>query len=108
IAFGSAGPSTIFASIVFHRAPNAPLPSAVIRSTTYDGTSAGGIFGSGGCGAGACATATAAIITETTVSAAQAIRLPGCFLRIWYSFSSFYPRRDGILYHARNQSRKRN
>src|SRR5206468_12421932 len=81
IAFGIAGPSTIFASIVFHRPSNAASPSAVIKSTTYDGTSVGGIFGSGGCG-GACATATAAIIMKITVSAAQAIRLPGCFLRI--------------------------
>src|SRR5213593_3218068 len=66
MAFGSAGPSTIFASIVFHRPLNAVMPSAVIRSTTCDGTSAGGIFGSGGCGAcGACPSATIAIMQIT-------------------------------------------
>ena len=64
---------------------------AILQQRVNDGTSVGGILGSGDCGAcggaGACATATVAIIMDNTVSAAQAIRLPGCFLRIWYSFS---------------------
>src|SRR6266568_3527458 len=71
------------------------MPSAVIRSTTCDGTSVGGIFGSGG--GGACATATVAIIMETTVSAALAISLPGCFLRI---SSSFFCAQEGYSLHT--------
>ena len=43
----SAGHSTSFASIPFHRAPNAAEPSAVIRSTTCAGGTRGAI---GGCG----------------------------------------------------------
>src|SRR5262249_8362177 len=87
MALRIAVPSTILASMVFHWAPNAPLPSAVIKSTTYDGTSAGGIFGSGGCG-GACATATIALIMKITVSPAQAISLSAGILRISSSFLS--------------------
>ena len=43
----SAGHSTIFASIAFHRAPNAADPATVIRSTTCAGGTNGAI---GGCG----------------------------------------------------------
>jgi hypothetical protein len=43
----SAGHSTIFASIVFHRASNAADPSMVIRSTTCIGGSNGAIAGCG-------------------------------------------------------------
>src|SRR5712692_8308722 len=89
MAFGNAGPSTIFASIVFHWAPNALMPSAVIRSTTCDGTRVGGICGAGGAGAaaGTCAPATVAIIMGTT-NTAQAMNLPKSFLRI--SSSRFF------------------
>src|SRR5436853_2331811 len=88
MAFGNAGPSTIFASIVFHWAPNALMPSAVIRSTTCDGTRVGGICGAGGAGAaggaaGTCAPAMVAIIMGTTANAAQAMmNLTRSFLRI--------------------------
>jgi hypothetical protein len=41
----SAGHSTIFASIAFHRAPNAADPSRVIRSTTCTGGNDGAISG---------------------------------------------------------------
>src|SRR5258708_14177236 len=50
---GSGALSTILASMVFHCAPNAADPAAVIRSTDSEGTSEGGICGGGGAGAAA-------------------------------------------------------
>src|SRR6516164_9959650 len=52
MAFGSAGPSTIFTSMCLHWAPNAAMPSAVNRSTTCaggkTGASCGGDVGGSG------------------------------------------------------------
>src|SRR5712671_7435127 len=39
--------------MVFHVAPSARMPSAVIRSTVWAGTSCGGMIGAGGGGSGA-------------------------------------------------------
>src|SRR5215510_9064889 len=69
MAFGSAGPSTIFASMCFHWALKAAMPSAVIRSTTCAGTSAGAICG-GDVGGSGCADT--AMIKEAVASTAPA------------------------------------
>src|SRR6516164_473520 len=45
MAFGSAGPSTIFTSMCFHWAPNTAMPSAVNRSTTCAGGKTGASCG---------------------------------------------------------------
>src|SRR5712691_9948360 len=72
MAFGNAGPSTIFASMVFHCARNAAMPSAVIRSTKWAGTRDGAMTGSGAGAtgaAGACAAAIVAIVMGTAPTA---------------------------------------
>src|SRR5436309_12475439 len=83
MAFGNAGPSTIFASMVFHCARNDAMPSAVIRSTKRAGTRDGAKTGSGGAGAagagGACA---AAILMEAAPSTEHATSQQKSFVSI--------------------------
>ena len=88
-----AGPSTIFASMFFHCALNAAMPSGVIRSTTWFGGSDDGITGGGGAGAatgaggGPCATVTAEIVREPAARAAHAAKMPGFLVCIFFSSS---------------------
>ena len=58
----------IFASIVFHCAPNAADPCAAIKSTTNAGGSEGGIIGAGAAGAGVCATAAGSIAHKVSMA----------------------------------------
>src|SRR5258707_8492597 len=81
MAAGGAAPSTFFASMVFHCAPNAAIPGTVIRSTTSDGTSVGAICG-GDVGGGAWADAPVAIIIGIKASAAPATSLPRSLMHI--------------------------
>src|SRR2546425_9523831 len=60
MASGIAGTSMIFASRVFHCAPNRADPSSVIRSTVHTGGSDGAIAG---CGAANGRTGVAAMMT---------------------------------------------
>src|SRR5690349_24331776 len=77
MAFAIGAPSTIFASMLFHCAPNTADPSAVIRSTDFTGTREGGIRGKGGTGAaagvGVCAAAIFGIMATRAASAAHII-----------------------------------
>src|ERR1700720_1270199 len=106
-----AGPSTILASMVFHCAPSAADPCAVIRSTESEGTSDGGICGAGGGGggaaggggvaAGACADAIVDIVTGIAASTAQASR-PRIALRIDFLPFADHERRqrtEALLWH---------
>src|SRR5262245_5928034 len=71
--------------MVFHCAPKAAAPSAVIRFTTCAGTRVGGICGGGtgfAAGGGACAIAEVAIITGSKTRAAQPNSRPRSSLRI--------------------------
>src|SRR2546429_5324273 len=60
MASGIAGTSMIFASLVFHCAPNMADPSSVIRSTIHTGGSDGAMAG---CGAANGRTGVAAMMT---------------------------------------------
>src|SRR5262249_1745310 len=85
MAFGSAGPSTIFTSICFHWAPNAAMPSAVNRSTTYaggrTGASCGGdVGGSGWADAASIDRAMASIVPATSLARSRLLMVVLPFL----------------------------
>src|SRR5215470_10680383 len=85
MAFGSAGPSTIFTSICFHWAPNAAMPSAVNRSTTYaggrTGASCGGdVAGSGWADAASIDRAMASIVPATSLARSRLLMVVLPFL----------------------------
>src|SRR2546426_10678797 len=82
MAFGNAGPSTIFASMVFHCAWKAAMPSAVIRSTKWAGTRDGAITGNGAGAAGAAGACAAATVMGTAPSTAHATSRRRSFLSI--------------------------
>src|ERR1700687_4254212 len=90
--------------MVFHCAPSAADPCAVIRSTESEGTSDGGICGAGGGGgvaAGACADAIVDIVTGIAASTAQASR-PRIALRIDFLPFADHERRqrtEALLWH---------
>ncbi len=81
MALGMCGISTIFTAMCFHCAPNAAIPSEVIRFTVRAGGSAGAIVGAG-TGAGACAAARPEIIAATAASPTHANVLRKSDLRI--------------------------
>src|SRR5689334_1666952 len=105
MALGMAGPSTIFASMLFHCAPKTADPSGVIRSTTLTGTSEGGICGRGGAGAaaeGVCACAaecfaTIAPIEHTATSTVHVTRRIRTWLRIFRSSEIRFPSEIRVL-----------
>src|SRR5215472_14612033 len=85
MAFGSAGPSTIFTSMCFHWAPNAAMPSAVNRSTTYaggrTGASCGGdVGGSGWADAASIDRAMASIVPATSLARSRVLMVVLPFL----------------------------
>jgi hypothetical protein len=105
---GSGARSTIVASMVFHCAPNAADPAAVMRSTEYEGTNDGGICGGGGAGAaaGACAGALVDTINGAaaiTTDASSLPRLPVCTI----SSPVFFDEIEPTLWRTTPQTRRR-
>src|SRR5262249_12713548 len=80
MASGIAGTSTIFASVVFHCAPNAADPSLVIKSTTNVGGRDGPTAGQSACAA--------AIAREKAAAAAASASRSEPFLSISVSSST--------------------
>src|SRR5262245_11778210 len=75
MAFGNAGPSMIFTSMLFHCAPNAAIPSAVSRSTTWAGGSIGACCGGDVGGSGWADTANIRDAVASTAPANSVARL---------------------------------
>src|SRR5256885_6182807 len=75
MAFGNAGPSMIFTSMLFHWAPNAAMPSAVSRSTTWAGGSIGACCGGDVGGSGWADTASIKDAVASTAPASRVARL---------------------------------
>src|SRR5215475_1970619 len=92
----------------FHWAPNAAMPSAVMRSTTFAGTKTGAICG-GEVVCGAWAAAWLANVSGTVTSVVQARSLAALLVRMlssrWYPPSTHQHGGSGLRYRARRRGK---